>query len=134
MPLGLWFDGSVVVVVVVDVVVVDVVDVVVGANVVDGTTVVDELVDGPDAIGDTACGIVVEGTVVVVVVVATVVDVVVDPTVVEVAGRGAESDGSMGSSPVSAVMGGSPSTLDASPRGTSSALIGTVDDRSAINT
>ena len=114
--------------------VVDVVDVVVGANVVDGTTVVDELVDGPDAIGDTACGIVVEGTVVVEVVVATVVDVVVDATVVEVAGRGAESDGSMGSSPVSAVVGGSPSSLDASPRGTSSALIGSVDDRSAINT
>ena len=124
----------VVVVVVVDVVVVDVVDVVVGANVVDGTTVVDELVDGPDAIGDTACGIVVEGTVVVEVVVATVVDVVVDATVVEVAGRGAELDGSMGSSPVSAVVGGSPSSLDASPRGTSSALSGSVDDRSAINT
>ena len=130
----------VVVVVVVGARVVDVVDcasVVVGANVVGGATVVDELVDGPDAIGDTACGIVIGGTVVVVVVGATVVDVVVvvvDATVVEVAVRGAESDGSTGSSPVSAVMGGSPSTLDASPRGTSSALIGSVDDRSAVNT
>ena len=71
--------------------------------------------------------------VVVVVVGVRVVDVD-DATVVEVAGNGAEFDGSTGSSTVSAVIGGSPSSLDISPSGAPSALIGSTDDRSATNT
>ena len=92
----------VVVVVVVEVVVVGGAVVVVGATVVVGGTVVVEIDDGPDAMGDTAWGIVVSGTVVDVV----VVEVVVESTVVEVAGAGTDSDGPLESSTTSGVVGG----------------------------
>lgn len=61
-----------------------------------------EFDDGPDAMGDTAWGIVVAGTVVDVV----VVEVVVDSIVVDVAGAGTDSDGLLESSTTSGVVGG----------------------------
>ena len=61
-----------------------------------------EVDDGPDAMGDTAWGIVVAGTVVEVV----VVEVVVDSTVVDVAGAGTDSDESLESSTTSGLVGG----------------------------
>ena len=90
------------------VVVVVVVGGIVVVVVVGGVVVV---ADGPEAIGDTARGIVVAGTVVDVV----LVEVVVDSTVVDVAGTGTEPEGPLESSTTSGVVGGTWPSSTVSP-------------------